>query len=84
MSSSSDTNAAFWIGALLGALVTSLVAGVFISDVTTPAEYAAAVKACESNSGLKKIESYLDTQTVVCINGASFSQNFKIIEREAL
>lgn len=40
-------------------------------------------KVCESNDGLKKIASYLDTQKVFCINGASFDQNFEKIEREA-
>lgn len=83
MSSSSGENAAFWIGALLGGLAATFVAGVLFSDVTTPAEYAAATKVCESNDGLKKIASYLDTQKVFCINGASFDQNFEKIEREA-
>ena len=75
--------AAFWIGALLGALATSFVAGVLFSDVTTPAEYSAAAEVCESNGGLKKIGSYIDTQKVFCMNGASFDQNFEKIEREA-
>lgn len=79
----SNEYASFWTGALLGALATSFVAGVLLSDVTTPAEYIAASKVCETNGGLKKIASYLDTQKVFCINGASFDQNFEKIERES-
>lgn len=79
MSSSSE----FVPGFVFGAFITACVAGGMIGDVTTPAEYKAAEKVCESNGGLKEISSYIDTQKVFCINGASFDQSFEKIEREA-
>lgn len=79
MNSSSE----FAPGFVIGAFVAACFSGLLMGDITTPAEYAAATKVCESNDGLKKIASYLDTQKVFCINGASFDQNFEKIEREA-
>jgi hypothetical protein len=79
----SNECASFWMGSLLGGALVALLAGFFISDVTTPAEYASAVKVCESNGGLEKIGSYVESQKVFCINGASFTQNFEKIEMEA-
>lgn len=80
MSDSSD----FLPGFIIGGFIVACIAGILIGDSTTPAEYKAAEKVCEANGGLKKITTYLETQKVVCINGAYFSQDLEKIELEAL
>lgn len=55
---------------VMGLILSAIISGCFMSDITTIKEFEAAEKFCESNNGFKEIKNYFLTQDYVCKNGA--------------